>query len=266
MSVVLFRKELSDEGEYEICQEYFGKNNVVNQRTNILRDELVIGRYSVLPYYQELENDIAWMGGKLINSYKQHKWIADFEYYQYLKDFTPLSWKFSCEPFYDDDGPFVVKGCTNSKKWQWNTLMYAANKKTAIKIAAELMSDSYIGSQQIYIRKYIPLKTYEIGINNVRFTNEWRVFCYKDQILSKGYYWSCAGSEIIEDAEWNQDADNLIQTLLPIVSKYTNFYTLDIAQTTENKWILIEINDGQMSGLSENNPRILYNNLAKIIK
>lgn len=36
---------------------------------------------------------------------------------------------------------------------------------------------------------------------------------------------------------------------------------IDVAQTESGDWIVIELNDGQMSGLSENNPEILYKNL-----
>jgi hypothetical protein len=38
---------------------------------------------------------------------------------------------------------------------------------------------------------------------------------------------------------------------------------LDIGELETNEWILIEMNDGQMSGLSNNNPEILYKNLKK---
>jgi len=57
---------------------------------------------------------------------------------------------------------------------------------------------------------------------------------------------------------------NLVDTLMTIVSPHVNFYVLDIAQTAFGNWILIEINDGQMSGLSENDPDRLYYNLRRV--
>jgi hypothetical protein len=36
---------------------------------------------------------------------------------------------------------------------------------------------------------------------------------------------------------------------------------MDIAKTQSGEWIVIELNDGQMSGLSENDPNVLYKNL-----
>jgi hypothetical protein len=53
---------------------------------------LVIGRYSVLPFYREVEADLAVNGCKLINSFAQHCWIANFEYYRHFKDVTPETW------------------------------------------------------------------------------------------------------------------------------------------------------------------------------
>ena len=46
----------------------------------------------------------------------------------------------------------------------------------------------------------------------------------------------------------------------------TNFFVMDIARTAEGKWIIIELNDGQQSGLSNVDPEELYSNLAKALK
>jgi hypothetical protein len=141
--------------------------------------------------------------------------------------------------------------------------MFAKDKKEASKISCELYQDQHIGSQGVVFRKYIPLKTYEIGINDLPFANEWRVFCLGKKILSHGYYWSSASDETIQQAKWTQDSEKLVKILMNIISKHVNFYVLDIAETESGEWILIEINDGQMSGLSENNPDVLYKNLKE---
>ena len=87
--IVLFRESLAEEGELEVCSQYF---SVEHYRSRITSGCCVIGRYSVLPYYNELEEDLAYNGSYLINSYEQHKWIADFQWYEVLKDFTPETW------------------------------------------------------------------------------------------------------------------------------------------------------------------------------
>jgi hypothetical protein len=50
------------------------------------------------------------------------------------------------------------------------------------------------------------------------------------------------------------------------VGDRANFYAVDVAQTVAGDWIVIELNDGQMSGLSENDPEILYCNLLETVQ
>ena len=138
--------------EYQVANKYF---DVYANRTEIPFDSLVIGRYSVLPYYDELEKDLFFRNSTLINSYKEHLFIANFHYYEYISDLTPQTW-FEYE-FYkcEYNGPFVVKGLTNSRKHQWNTHMFAKNKIEALHIASKLANDPLIGQQGIIYRKYI---------------------------------------------------------------------------------------------------------------
>ena len=49
------------------------------------------------------------------------------------------------------------------------------------------------------------------------------------------------------------------------MSEYANFFVLDLAEKKSGGWVLVEINDGEMSGLSENDPDMLYSNLRKSI-
>jgi hypothetical protein len=253
---LLFRQSLAEPNELSIASKYF---DVTKYRT-ACKDELVIPRYSALPYYDELEHDLKSLNCTLLNTHKMHKWIADFEYYNILKKYTPESWTENNFHECQYQGPFVVKGKTNSKKFEWNSSMFANTKKDAIEVAHKLWNDSYIGSQEIIFRKYIPLKTYEIGLNGLPFSNEWRFFFLHKQMLSYGYYWSCA------DLDFNKlrppsGCLGFAQKIANIVSNYVIFFVLDVAQTENDELILIEINDGQMSGLSENNPDTLYHNL-----
>lgn len=94
-------------------------------------------------------------------------------------------------------------------------------------------------------------------------------FCYKDKILSGGYYWS---SHVIDLEEKgikphpNEVPRNFLEKIMSIVKDNVNFYVLDIAEMQTGEWILVEINDGSQSGLSENNPEIMYKNLSVFLK
>ena len=195
----------------------------------------------------------------LINSFEEHNYIANFDYYHDIKEFTPETY-FNFEDI-PQEGPFVVKGKTNSRKFEWNKRMYAETKEQAINIGLDLMTDGLIGNQGVLVRKYVPLKTYQIGLNGLPFTNEWRFFYYQDNLLSHGYYWT------ISDKKGEMDISGVIfaDKIAEIISKKTTFFVLDIAQTEAGDWILIEVNDAQMSGLSGNSADTLYGNLSKIL-
>lgn len=82
---ILFRHDYTTEDELAVAKSWL---DVTDSRVG-LSNTLVVGRYSVLPFYQELEKDLISQGSRLINSYEQHKYIADFEYYHDIKDLTP---------------------------------------------------------------------------------------------------------------------------------------------------------------------------------
>ena len=260
-SVILFRKDLHSEEEMKIASKYF---EVLESRV-LCGGSTVIGRYSVLPFYPELETDLKLNGCNLVNTYDQHKYIANFDWYADMQAVTPKTWfddsiradlTFSSSI---DEGPFVVKGRTNSRKFKWDTLMYAETRRDASRIAAELSSDPGIGYQGIIYRKYVPLRTFEIGINGLPFTNEWRFFFFRDRLLTYGYYWSSADD--LTQGEMTEKGLDFAQMCAECICHNTEFFVLDIAERAEGGWILIEVNDGQMSGLSECCPDVLYSSL-----
>lgn len=226
-----------------------------------LKNQLVIGRYSVLPFYEDVEHGLALQNSRLVNSLAAHRYIANFEYYEDLEALTPKTY-FSLASVPESGGPFVVKGRTNSRKHQWNTHMFAANKQAAVHIALLLGQDSLIGAQDILVREYTPLVTLETGINGLPFANEHRCFFYKDQLLSTGFYWSESETRGVLTPEGLALAQAAAKLLAPKV----NFFAIDVAEKAAGGWTVIEVNDGQMSGLSQNDPNILYPQLAQTVR
>lgn len=258
--IVLFRTALSSEDELRSARRFF---EVVHNRADILPGALIIPRYSALPFFNELDYDCRARGAKLINSPAQFNWIANFDYYEELKRFTPTTW--TDHDFYTaPDGRFVVKGRTNSRKHQWNKLCFADSKKRALEIASELANDPLIGPQGIIYRRFVPLKTFEIDpIYGCPISNEWRLFYYKDRLLASGYYWSNA-----EDTSLGVLTDEGLQladAIAKIASQHNNFFAMDIAETEAGGWTLIELNSGEMAGVSCVSSDLLYSALSRVI-
>jgi hypothetical protein len=235
---------------------------------SLITDSLVIPRYSALPFYKELETDLNYNGSVLINTYNQHRYIADLgEWYMDLRGLTPRTWDDVSK--IPDEGPFVLKGETNSKKYNWNTHMFANNKKEAIKVHSNLLEDSLISSQKIYIREYIPLEKLSDGLQGLPITREYRFFVYKRIILSGGFYWSSHVDQVsgVDPEEVPKDFLNEVIDKVQNSEIYPpDFYVIDVAKTMTGDWIVIELNDGSMSGLSENDPCVMYGNLRIAIE
>ena len=263
---ILFRKELVEPDEFKAAEQFF---KVVKYRTSVQENDLVIPRYSALPFYEELAEDVGRMGGRLINSYRQHCYVADLRNWYYdLADFTPRTWFFLDQ--IPEEGPFVLKGQTNSKKFFWNSHMFANNKKEATEVFLKLAIDGYVGNQQIYCRQYVPLKNFGTGVAGLPFSEEYRFFICNGKILTGNFYWS----EVMEENEFedkkfpspNNVPTDFLNKIIEIVSPRVPFFVVDIARTEEGKWIVIELNDGQQSGLSGNKPEILYSNLKRVLE
>lgn len=263
---LLIRPSLAEDGEVEAANKIFEKSSrwSADLFGQIEPGELVIPRYYVLPNYQELEYLVHKAGGVLPNTYRQHRWIAGFHWYDQLKDFTPKTWtEDDLWRLEDSHGPFVLKGETNSKKWQWDTHMYAETKKDAVQVMLRLKEDGFLEGQKIKVRKYVPLMPHEESVKGPPFSREFRFFYWHDYCLAEGYYWSIA--EDI-DVPVPPEAQQLAQEVAEIACQHARFFVLDIAQTAEGGWILVEVNDGQMSGLSTIEPHSFYQNLKRILE
>jgi hypothetical protein len=257
--VLLVRRSLMTNYEHQYATKYFE----VHESRVLCRENLVIGRYCVLPLYEELERDLGLLGSRLINNYEQGRWISSFDYYHALRQYTPETWDdeniFQCRY----QGPFVVKGKTKSRKWQWKTHMFAKTKNDALQLGQRLKDDAEIGEQGVVYRRYVPLKTFGLGRDDLPLTNEWRFFYFRKQRLSYAFYWP--GSDFLEKASIPQQAIELADEIAGIASEFANFFVLDLAETDRGDWILVEVNDEQSAVPSEHDLDELYGNLRKAV-
>jgi len=254
---ILFRYHHDHQEEFEALKK--SGLNVIQNRS-LCKNSLVLGRYSVLPYYKELEEDLLNNGCKLINSYEQHSYIANFDYYYDVMEYTFPTWTdLSKAP----DGPFIVKGRTNSRKHRWNSECFAANKRAAAEIAHNLKDDQLIGPQGILYRLYVPLRKLSEGLHGLPFSEEYRFFFLRNQCVGQGFYWSQIDNPPLDIPHEYIDFS---QDIADIISEKVNFFVLDIARKENGELILVEINDGQIGGLSLIDPNLFYANLQLLLK
>ena len=267
MSIILYRslpKQIGcQDEELKFCQDEFTVYEGRGQLCCSEKDQFVIGRYSVLPYYGEVYFDLLNTSNlRLINSPQQHKNIADITNWCYvLEEFTPKTYTQWGDL---NDGKWIVKGRTNSKKSMWTTHMFADGRESLINTIRNLLDDTFISDQGLVVREYIPLKTLGHGVTGLPITNEYRFFFVKDKMVASGFYWS-------EHPDYFQETPKEAIDFAMMVSKVvvdkidTNFYVLDVAEKEDGGWILIEMNDGQQSGTCCIEPDLFYSNLRKTV-
>lgn len=263
--VVLFRPGQGDmdEQELEWARQHF---TCFRERTALQENDFVVGRYSVLPFFESIQADVDYVGAKLINDRRQHNYAADLRnWVEDLRELTPKTWYRLSDV--DEEGPYVLKGKTNSRKFDWKTHMFAKDRRVASEVEWRLQTDGLIGQgfQDIYIRKFVPLKTFMYGLNDLPVTNEFRIFVAFGEVLCGAYYWSNYVDDLPKVPDFAEVPQAFVAEVIRRIGSKINFYAVDIGQKADGDWIVIEVNDGQMSGLSENKPELLYSRLREVI-
>lgn len=259
LPVIYYRESIMDPDEVEaIVDSKFSKTDLLSM---LHANEVVIPRYSTLPFAKELYAEFDWIDCFPINSLKQHQFMADlFQWAEVLGDLTPRTYT-EHDMRSLPEGAYVVKGETNSKKAYWNTHMFAPTKKDVPRIFSNLVDDCLIGNQKIAIREYVPLRTYMEGINGMPVTNEHRFFFLDDHKVASGFYWQNYVDDLPEGTVIEDPPEAFISNVASLLKEHTNFFCFDVGQKENGDWIVIEVNDATMSGLSCIDPKEFYANL-----
>lgn len=262
--VILFRVDGSRERAEEraVAAKHF---TLTPLRTVVPRGSLVIPRYSALPMRSELASDIENLGSTLANDRLGHSWIANFDWYDDLKLFTPRSWTEREFPTCGHPGPFVLKGRTNSRKLAWSKRMFAKDRAAAVAIAGELAQDPEILEQGIIYREFVPLVTFETDFTGMPVTNEHRFFFWRTTLVAHGYYWSTATDEAKAKAKIDDNGLRLAKTAARIAAEHATFFVIDVAEKASGGWMVVEVNSGEMAGLSEIDVETFYASLREAV-
>ena len=87
-------------------------------------------------------------------------------------------------------------------------------------------------------------------------SEEYRMFFYNNELLCIFNYW--------EECDYNIKKPNT-EEFEQIAKKIeSNFFTMDIAKEKNGKYIIVELGDGQVAGIPENEDKnIIYKNIRK---
>jgi hypothetical protein len=236
---------------------------LIKDRADLRAGDRILPRF--YPFYNYLVDEFNEIGAELISD--QHDWSADIrQWVSVLGDLTPKTWE-SIEDVEASgyNGPFFVKGIDKSLKIDFKRFCYAENFAQLPTILANLKEALPI-EQPLVIREFKPLATYGVSpVSGMPIAHEFRCFIYRGQFLTSGFYWdSVRKQDGIKDLLADPPME-FINRAIAAVGDKVNFYSLDVALTKKGEWIVIEINDGCLSGLSANDPVELYQKLYQLI-
>lgn len=261
--VILYRESMMDDAELRAASENFP---VLRSRLDVRQGDIVVSRYSALPFYEEQAEDIDRLGARLVNTWVEHRFVSDLgQWTEALGDMTPSTWK-----SFDDiegDGPFVVKGATYSRKFDWATHMFAPNRTAAQSIYDALKRDSLTKQDTIYVRQYVPLRSFGEMESGLPISNEFRFFVLDGVVVDGGFYWSEHTDRIGYTPSTDEVPQEWLKEAVRRIGRKSRFYAIDVAELADRSgWTVVDVGDAQMAGTVTIPVDRLYGRLQRVFR
>jgi len=146
------------------------------------------------------------------------------------------------------DKPVVIKDYVKSEKHNWETACFVANAADTLKLKETitnflLLRGKYL-NEGIVIREFVELKNLtRHSKSGMPLTEEYRLFFINKKLIGIYDYW--------EEGEYTSSVSNTKP--FEEVAKHveSNFFSMDIAQKENGEFLIIELGDGQVSGLPD---------------
>jgi hypothetical protein len=260
---VIFFRTYEHVSEAAIAARYLP---VLENLTQIKSGDLVIGRFSLQPFYDLVAQEIESKGAQLLVSYAGYYFISHLlQWGDLLMGLTPRSWEASqIAEIPDLPHGYFIKGETNSLKHDWQST-YTTDKGLILDLVTRLRSQPLLATQTMVVREFVPLQTYFLTPAGLPITEEYRFFVLDGQVISGGFYWQ-SYLPSVQAAGFTPDFNRVPVNFLTEVARrldFLRFFVVDVAITATGEPLVIEINDPGMSGLGGNQAEILYANLAQ---
>ena len=284
--VVLFLTDLLDPKapdfeytkEYQAAKKYFPvglidqqklfEKNTVALNCQVTQDTVYIYRGWMLKpgLYAKLVDFIQGQGGKMLNDLAEYEaahllpnWATEKNQLQtrWTSDLSEASIRQLLKQF---SGAVTIKDFVKSRKYEWDEAFYipdTSDTTHALQVVhkfIERQGTEIVGG--LVMRKFIELKSLgEHPKSHTPIFEEYRVFYLNNSPLALINYWR---AEKITLSLADQKLIQVAQKQIP-----SNFCTIDFARTASGQLIIMEMGDGQVSGLQGYDESTFYKLLRK---
>ena len=218
--------------------------------------------------YRTLYNELEEKGILLINTPEEYEryhllpgWYDDF------KEDTPRSvWESNgtvgsaMKLAKGMEGPFVVKDYVKSRKHEWYDACFIRNisdrknAETILRNFIDRQGEDLVGG--VVLRKFERLTS--IGFHEksgMPLSEEYRVFVYAGSIMIADNYWKTE-----KKVRFSEEEHRWLGSVVGRIK--SNFVTIDLARREDDKLIIMELGDGQVSGLQQIDPNAFYRSFS----
>lgn len=227
----------------------------------------VIARIGAFSDYEKQYSEFKEIGCKLINTPAEHFRASELaSWYPLIEFCTPRSVTYKEIPEVrhieqDFEYPVFIKGSRQTAKHN-ESLSVARNSAECKHVLEQYKVNSILHWQDLVCREYIDLMPVPAQkTEKVSPSFEFRTFWFKGASVGEGHYWS----EFVK-YDWSEGQRDEAMSLAQEVANLVDvpFLVIDLALTNENKWIVIECNDGQESGYAGMSPIKLWKNIVRL--
>ncbi len=258
---------------YHIPPDFSQCESAENALANVPTQEqetpaIWIGYIPEFIHYKAIYTAALAKGIRLLNSPEQHLNAQEFDHaYSYLTDLTPLSViitsKEQCRDAVELLGlPVFVKGAVQSRKSRGWKACVAESLEELCLLTQHLLALENRSRGRVVVRQLVTLRHTRTSPEGFPFGRKYRIFLYQQQVMGFGYYWE--GNDPLKSLTLAEE-DTVLQIAFDAAKRVgTPYIAVDVGQTEDEQWVVIETGDAQFSGVSQTPILPLWNRLSQI--
>ncbi|MBL1229169.1 ATP-grasp domain-containing protein [Enterococcus sp. BWB1-3] len=264
--------------EYDAAKQYFNvallqleplmESNKVKLSRLLTENEIIVYRGWMLTpcQYDQLQQAVEQQGASMLTALSEYKNTHLLPSWAGMPHMLQTNWTESLSEtalinlLSHFSGAVTVKDFVKSRKHEWHDAFFVpdvSDTTQALKVIntfIERQEKNLMGG--IVLREFVELM--KIGEHPKSYTpifEEYRVFYWLNEPIALIDYWHNDSVQLSEEEERfiKQQGKKI----------HSPFFTVDYARKTTGKLIIIEIGDGQVSGLQEHDEEFFYAELSK---
>lgn len=226
-----------------------------------------VARMGAAPDYEERYGELLAAGVRLVHTPEQYRRTSELPvWYPLIERWTPRSHVYEQQPSVEAieerfDWPVFLKGERQTSRHQ-RKLSIIEDRQHFGRAMTQWRRDPILAWQRVVAREFIPLRRLDTvdTPNNLPRSFEFRTFWWKKRCVGIGEYWLAERYAMTE----TEQTEMLAVATQAVEAIDVTFLVVDMAQTVEGQWIVIEVNDGQDSGYGAIPRRAMWQRIIDI--